>query len=588
MSYLVLARKYRPQRFEDVVAQEHITKTLQNAIRQKRFSHAYLFTGTRGTGKTTTARVLAKALNCEQGPTPEPCNECLNCRQITASSSLDVIEIDAASHTGVDDVRDLRDNARYTPATGNYKIYIIDEVHRLSANAFDALLKTLEEPPAHVIFIFATTEPQKLPATILSRCQRYDFRRVPFGELTAYLGKLAELEEIEIDADALALIAQKGDGSMRDSLSIFEQVIAVAEGGISRKLIAESLGLVDLDLIFELTSCVLEKNVNKTLELVERMITGGVDINQFIEDMQEHFRKLLIVNTAHDATEYLAVSDYFQKKYMALKGKFTDNDIFRVVRMLSELRADLKAGADPALYFEVAMLRLVKMESSVTLEQVLDKLNQLTSGNSAGSSGSGMLKSTSDSTLHDSNSQEVSRAGQIKPKPSAPVRNNLGSEKSGRTASGPNEPGSPQSSAKVMPVEVRPATWVDFIGRVKQDQRLLGEMLGSGELTRLSEQEAELTFAANGTSYPKIFERMEHRRILEQHMVSVFGRKLTLKFKVDKNKAPSGGDDRNGASGVSAEELLKKKPELKEIVDKIGGEIKSVKVNRSNKGDGNG
>jgi DNA polymerase-3 subunit gamma/tau len=583
MSYLVLARKYRPQRFEDVVAQEHITKTLQNAIRQKRFSHAYLFTGTRGTGKTTTARVLAKALNCEQGPTPEPCNECLNCQQITASSSLDVIEIDAASHTGVDDVRDLRDNARYTPAAGNYKIYIIDEVHRLSANAFDALLKTLEEPPAHVIFIFATTEPQKLPATILSRCQRYDFRRVPFSELTAYLGKLAQMEEIEIDEDALALIAQKGDGSMRDSLSIFEQVIAVAEGRISRKLIAESLGLVDLDLIFELTSCVLEKDVNKTLDLIERMITGGIDINQFIEDMQEHFRKLLIVNTAQKATDYLAVSDYFQKKYMALKDSFTDNDIFRVIRMLSELRADLKAGADPALYFEVAMLRLVKMESSVTLEQVLDKLGQLTSGESTASSGSASFKSDSDS-----NSQQVSRAGQIKPKPSAHAKDNLSSGSSRQASANPDEPASPQSSAGAVPVEVRPATWIDFIGRVKADQRILGEMLGSGELTRLSEKEAELTFAANGTSYPQIFERMEHRRILEQHMESVFGRKLNLKFKVDRNKAPSGGDDRNGANDISAEELLERKPELKKIVDKIGGEVKSVKVNRRNKGDGNG
>jgi DNA polymerase-3 subunit gamma/tau len=242
VSYLVLARKLRPQTFDEIVAQDHITETLKKAVQTGRIAHAYLFCGTRGTGKTSTARVLAKALNCVNGPTPEPCLKCVNCREIVSSSSMDVIEIDAASNTGVDSIRDLRENVRYAPAGSRYKIYIIDEVHRLSGAAFDALLKTLEEPPAHVVFMFATTEPHNLPATILSRAQRYDFRRIPLSRLTESLRDAAEKEGIKITDDALALIARKGDGSLRDALSLFEQVIAYADDGVTVDLISDALG----------------------------------------------------------------------------------------------------------------------------------------------------------------------------------------------------------------------------------------------------------------------------------------------------------------------------------------------------------
>jgi DNA polymerase-3 subunit gamma/tau len=565
MSYLVLARKYRPQTFEDVVAQKHITSTLQNAIRQKRFSHAYLFTGTRGTGKTTTARLLAKALNCEKGPTPVPCNECEHCKQITACSSLDVIEIDAASNTGVDNIRDLRESISYTPASSRYKVYIIDEIHRLSGNAFDALLKTLEEPPAHVIFIFATTDPQKLPATILSRCQRYDFRRIPFRDMTAALKTLAEKENIKIDDDALGLIAQKGDGSLRDAQSIFEQVIASSDQQITRETIAESLGLVDLDLLFNLTECITDKDSNTALTLVEEMFATGVDISQFIADFQEHFRKILIVNSSQNPADYLAVSDYFMEKYMTFKGKFSESDIFRIVKMLSDLQMDLKAGADPAIFLEVAILRLVKMESSVLLEDVLKKIAEL--GESSGSSGAPDLFSSAP-----------------KSNPGNPGKNH-GNPQASYTS------GAPAVAEKALPREddnrpdpgpqaraATPFTWNDFVERVKCEKPMLGQFLDYGELTRLDSDAVELTFLANGKAYHEHIAKRDNQRILEKHMQIVFGKSLRLITRVDKSRQPEdNGEVKNRNYDMTPEELYKKNPELKKIAESLGGEIRSIK-----------
>jgi len=572
MSYLVLARKYRPQTFEEVVAQKHITSTLQNAIKQKRFSHAYLFAGTRGTGKTTTARLLAKALNCEKGPTPSPCNKCVNCKQITAGSSLDVIEIDAASNTGVDNIRDLRERASYTPASSHYKIYIIDEIHRLSGPAFDALLKTLEEPPAHVIFVFATTDPQKLPATILSRCQRYDFRRIPFKDMTDALKGLAEKEDISIRDDALALIAQKGDGSLRDSLSIFEQVIAYSDQEITREAIADILGLVDLNLLFELSECVINKDANRALNLVEGMFTSGVDISQFIVDFQEHFRRILIVNSSDNPSEYLAISDYFLEKYLALKGKFSNNDVFRIVKILADLQYDLKAGADPTIFLEVAILRLVKMESSVLLEDVLRKISDL--GNSAGSVGEPDLFSAASKTGPDKsfgNPQAKAADMEQDLNPQNPIKGN-----------------SPIPDSRPKSRLATPFTWNDFIERVKGEKPMLAQSLGQGELTRMDENAIELTFLANGDAYHQHITKRENQRILERHMQVVFGKSLHLIAKVDKARQPdanSGSEEKK--YDMTPDELFEKKPELKKIADSLGGEIRSIRI-IGDKGESNG
>ncbi|MBD3219294.1 MAG: DNA polymerase III subunit gamma/tau [candidate division Zixibacteria bacterium] len=571
MSYLVLARKYRPQTFEDVIAQKHITATLQNAIKQKRFSHAYLFTGTRGTGKTTTARILAKALNCEKGPLPVPCNECTNCKQITTGSSLDVIEVDAASNTGVDDIRNLRESARYTPAASRYKIYIIDEVHRLSGPAFDALLKTLEEPPAHIVFIFATTDPQKLPATILSRCQRYDFRRIPFKDMSDYLKVLADKEDINIEEDGIALLAQKGDGSLRDALSIFEQVIASSDDKITREMIADTLGLVDLDLLFNLTECIMKKDSNSALKLVEDMFISGVDVSQFILDFQEHFRKILIVNASENPFDYLAVSDYFQEKYIPLKDKFTDSDIFRIVKMLSDLQLDLKAGADPSIFLEVAILRMVRMESSVLLEDVLKKLNEL---NLSGGGGSDLFAPNVDQ----------SSKKKFNPVRSAPAQNPVVSTSPSRPSTSENS----SSPPKPHPQAATPISWNDFVERVKDEKRMLGEFLGQGELTRMDGESVELTYFGNGTAQQQHITKRENRMIIEKNMKTVFGKALRLVTKVDKSQPPKNGtDEKQSPFDIEPDKLYEKNPDLKEAVDLFGGEVKSIKI-IGNKGENDG
>ncbi|MBS4027277.1 MAG: DNA polymerase III subunit gamma/tau, partial [Ignavibacteriales bacterium] len=281
MSYLVTARKWRPDVFEDVVGQEHVTKTLQNAIAQNRIAHAYIFSGPRGCGKTTTARLLSKAINCEKRKGYNPCNKCSQCLEITEGRSVDVFEIDGASNRGIDEIRDLRETVRYNPTRAKYKVYIIDEVHMLTTQAFNALLKTLEEPPPYLLFIFATTEIHKVPATILSRCQRFDFRRNSIEEITSRLKFIASEEGITVDNEALLFIAKKSDGSMRDSQSIFDQLIALCGTTMTGAQVRESLNVVDEEIFFSITECILSKDIPRGLSIVEEIMFKGYDFREF-------------------------------------------------------------------------------------------------------------------------------------------------------------------------------------------------------------------------------------------------------------------------------------------------------------------
>src|SRR5258708_1418013 len=304
MSYLVLARKYRPQRFAELVGQEHIARTLTNAIEQNRVHHAFLFTGARGVGKTSAARILAKALCCAQGPTAQPCGKCDFCVEIAGGRSVDVMEIDGASNTGVDDVRTLREGVRYMPTKGKRKIYIIDEVHMLSTSAFNALLKTLEEPPPHVVFIFATTEVHKIPTTILSRCQRYDFKLIPTARLTEHLQSILATESINADAEAVRLIARQAGGSVRDGLSLLDQVIAyVGDGAIGREVVAEVLGIADRRLLVELTTAVLARDAGTTLRALARAADRGGHPGQLAQALLGLPRGLEVVGRVRDAAD---------------------------------------------------------------------------------------------------------------------------------------------------------------------------------------------------------------------------------------------------------------------------------------------
>src|SRR5437867_7982817 len=292
MTYQVLARRLRPQRFADVVGQEHVTRTLQAAIRADRVAHAFLFTGPRGVGKTTTARLLAKALNCDEGPTPEPCGQCSNCREIAEGNAFDVLEIDGASHTQVDKMRDLMETVAHRPIKSRFKIYIIDEVHMLSQHSFNALLKTLEEPPSHVKFIFATTDPHKVLATVVSRCQRYDLRRIGLGELRAHLRRTVDAEKIAIDDDALALIAREAEGSLRDAQSLLEQVLAVDTKKVDEAAVREVLGAVDRRLVIAVAEAVLAGDPGGCLRRLAELHAHGYDAQRFCRDLLDHFRNL--------------------------------------------------------------------------------------------------------------------------------------------------------------------------------------------------------------------------------------------------------------------------------------------------------
>jgi DNA polymerase III subunit gamma/tau len=376
MTYLVTARKWRPMIFDDVVGQSHVTNTLRNAITQNRLAHAYLFSGPRGVGKTTTARLLAKVINCTHPVEGNPCNECEFCVETTDGRNMDVIEIDGASNNSVDQIRDLRESARYTPAKGKYKIYVIDEVHMLSAGAFNALLKTLEEPPPHVIFIFATTVPQKVPATILSRCQRFDFRRNSIDEITSRLRFIATQESITIDNDALLLIAKKGDGSMRDSQSIFDQVVAFCGTTVTGADVLQALNVVDQEFFFRVTDIVRSKDTKASLSLVEDIMARGYDIKEFLVGLTEHLRNFLVVR-ATGSTTLIPVSEPHKKRYQDDAKDFSENDLLRLLKIVSATENEIRWSTQPRVRLEVGLMQLVKMDSSLQINELLEKIEEL-------------------------------------------------------------------------------------------------------------------------------------------------------------------------------------------------------------------
>ena len=384
MSYLVLARKYRPQSFEDLVGQEHVSQTLGNAIKTGRVHHAFLFTGARGVGKTSAARIFAKALNCEQGLTPQPCNVCQSCLEISSGQGLDVFEIDGASNTGVDDVRDLRENIRYLPSRSRYKIFIIDEVHMLSINAFNALLKTLEEPPAHAKFIFATTEPHKIPITILSRCQRFDFRKIPLPLIVGRLKEIATAENIHVSERSLGLVARRGEGSMRDALSTFDQVIAFCGETVGDEDVQGLLGMVDRRLLFDTLEGILGHDSRRVLHGVRRVDELGHSFRQFCRELVEAFRSLIVLKVVPDPEGLLDGPPDELEDFRRLATSVELEDLERAVTVLVRTEGDLAGSSFPRLALEMALVRLTNLpagrEVAALIRQMEDLQRRLDSG----------------------------------------------------------------------------------------------------------------------------------------------------------------------------------------------------------------
>jgi len=377
MAYVSLYRKWRPQTFADIVGQDHVTGTLVNAIRTGQVHHAMLFTGTRGTGKTSTARVLAKALNCERGPTPEPDNTCEQCRSITGGTNLDVVEIDAASHGSVDDARDLREKASYAPAAARYKVYIVDEAHMVTTQGFNAMLKVLEEPPEHVRFVFCTTEPHKVIEAIRSRCQRHDFRRIRTAALVEDFARICEAEGVDIEPAALELVARAADGSHRDGLSRLDQVLTYAGPKVTLADVAQVLGALPAELRFDLAEALAAHRVADVLASVERVVDAGHDLQQFAREALEHLRDLYVLRVAPTSTTLVDVTAETRERLGAQAERFGPGELGRLVRIVGETYLDLRTATDQRLVLEVGLAKAALPEASLDADALLTRIERL-------------------------------------------------------------------------------------------------------------------------------------------------------------------------------------------------------------------
>lgn len=374
--YQVLYRKYRPKVFADVYGQEHVTSTLKNEIKENRIAHAYLFTGSRGTGKTTCAKILAKAVNCENSVDGEPCNECEVCKGLDSGTIYDVVEIDAASNNGVDNIRDLREEANYTPSRGKYRVYIIDEVHMLSTGAFNALLKTLEEPPAHVIFILATTEVHKLPATILSRCQRFDFKRIQPETMSVRLKQVAQLEGMELDDDAAILIARIADGALRDGLSILDQCAGRSKK-IDSALVSEVAGLAGHEALYKLTDCICTQNSSSAMTVISELYQNSYDMERLCVEMINHLRNFLIVKTVKDSRGLIICTDDEYNSIILSAENFTLENVIFALDLFQDALTKIKTGANARVELEVAFVKLCEPKLDVNIDSLVDRISKL-------------------------------------------------------------------------------------------------------------------------------------------------------------------------------------------------------------------
>ncbi len=377
MAYQAIYRKFRPKTFDEVLGQEHVTTILKNQIVSGNIAHAYLFSGTRGTGKTSTAKIFARAVNCLEKEYGNPCNECEICKGILSDSIMDVIEMDAASNNSVDDIRELRDKVRYLPSKGKYKVYIIDEVHMLSKGAFNALLKTLEEPPEHLLFILATTEPHKLPATILSRCQRFDFKRITIDDIIINMKSICERIGVQIEDKGLKLIAKNSDGAMRDALSILDQCISFSDGVITYDYILSILGIVNNDIVFDMVDSIISRDINKALELIDYIVRNGKDINQFIKDLIEHFRNLMISKISKTDDSIIEGSKDIIERFDMQSQKISLDDIIRFISILSDTEAYAKQSSQPRIIMETSIVKLIRPSSELTIEGLAERISEL-------------------------------------------------------------------------------------------------------------------------------------------------------------------------------------------------------------------
>ncbi len=565
MEYLVLARKWRPQVFEDVVGQDHVVKTLRNAVNLDRIAHAYIFSGTRGTGKTSVARILAKALNCEKGPTDKPCNQCPNCREITEGVSLDVREIDGASNRGIDEIRELRENIKFSPVSSRYKIYIIDEVHMLTTPAFNALLKTLEEPPPHVVFVFATTEIYKVPATILSRCQHFDFKRISVKQIADNLGHIAKEEGINISDAGLSWIAREGEGSLRDAQSIFDQVISYAGKEIKDGDVEELLDLTDSRLIFELSGAFLAREAGACLKIIDEAYYSGVDIKHFYQMFLGHFMNLLTVKiTDGDSTSKgrLVLSDLPDQEIGDLKKLAqgaSRGTIQRLLDILMEEENEIRRTMEPRINFEYAVVKMAYLEPLIPVDEIISRMEGL------------------EKRLAGSDRQHIIATQQEEA--DQPV--DTGTVRQDRTDQTVDTGSNPDPDVGAYERRSDDSLWKDLKGFIKKKHPPLSSKIGSG--TFLSYEGDCLTIG-----FPKDYiflddiQSAPQMDLLTRITGEFLGNNTTIEIKLLEKDTHNSGGKGSGAAGAvnNAKNEALQHPLVQKVMDVFeGAEIVDVRIN---------
>ena len=546
MSYLVLARKWRPQRFEEVIGQPHLIQTLRNAISAGRLAHAYLFSGPRGVGKTSVARILAKALNCQQGPSPTPCNECESCREITEATALDVLEIDGASNRGINEIRELRENIRYLPSKSPYKIYIIDEVHMLTPEAFNALLKTLEEPPAHVVFIFATTEAHRVPMTILSRCQRFDFRRLAVSAIVETLRRIAEDEGIRISDTSLRVLARQAEGSMRDAESLLEQMIVFSGKEIADASLLEVLGVIDRQALLDTATALLSGNATRCLEIVERLSVHGHDLRRFCQELAVHFRDLLVVKICESPEELVDLTAGEVAELKEQAERVSSATLQQFLHFLMRGEEEIRKASNPKLVMEMTLLRLIQLPRLMEIDRLIVQVRQL--------------------------EERLSRGAEpAAPQPPQDREEEQGAEVTPYMEPPPEEPPEPPGVA-----ETPRGSWNDLVARIREQKPALAGTLERVKVREVSPGRLELDFSGHNFDYELVTER-ENMALLQTLAREILGPQAEI--------AVAGGG-REGMSerraATDRQRRLRQKalrhPLVNEALEIFGGQVVEVKI----------
>jgi DNA polymerase-3 subunit gamma/tau len=631
MSYTVLARRYRSGTFDEVIGQDHVAQTLKKAINAGRVAHAYLFCGTRGTGKTSMARILAKALNCSnaRGPTIEPCGKCESCLAVARGDDIDVIEIDAASNTGVDNIREVIENAQYRPARSRFKVYIIDEVHMLSKSAFNALLKTLEEPPEHVKFILATTEPEKVLPTILSRCQRYDFRNIPTREIAGHLKEICAREKIKADEDALMLVAKAGAGSMRDALSLLDRLLSIGEKHLTAEMVEQLLGLPKTQLLFDLASTIGSGDVKSTLGQADSILSGGLSVDGLIASLTDHLRNLLILRTCGPDSTLVEVPGLAMKDLLEQANRFDPVALTQDITILEELRRNIRQSQAGRALLDATLVRMALSDQFSSISELLSRLDGGAPGAprvgrpapsaapaqkknpepagpvvtpAAPASQADPAVATIDAALGDDDDDDLPRPGKAW---SGPSLTTLLTEQRTQAVKQPETVAAAQSNIEPVDPGDLPAVWQAAITILAAQGPVLPSLLTPGKLVSIEDGRAVVRYAPQHDTFVKMLERNGKKDLIRETLSNLLRESVGVKFEVDPDAAETApatdrGPARPPAAARAAQavaasapappppqapaikltpeliESLRKEPLIRAFMDEMGAQIVKV------------